>query len=52
MEHQKLNDSLPEDKALEFAKYIDHWYEMTWLNDNDKEVTTEELYKEWAAQNK
>ena len=39
----------PNQKLLEFAKMIDKEYEQTWLNDDDKEITTEELAKEFIA---
>lgn len=40
------------DEAFEFAKWIDREHATLWHNDDDKIITTEELYKEWASQNK
>lgn len=50
--YKDLIETCMEGYTLEFAKWIDSEYEMTWENDNDEEITTEELCKEWATQSK
>lgn len=47
--HGKEFDKIIEYQILAFAKMIDSEYEMTWLNDDDKEITTLELAKEYLS---